>query len=505
MEGGRVILSGGKAVLKTSMQQALGALGESTRQRVGINWLLPVLALLLLTGLSYTILNLSWMIPFGMLGGVFGALFFFIQPGLSLLLFFMVRIVLDLLWWVPGSFAGLNLLAAFTGGATALCGTIFALEFRRIERLPNLNAFLVFLAVLGISAVRNLNLTAGVELLARFVSPPMMMFLVAAFLYRQRDATRMLRLLILICAVPLAVSLFHLLTGQMNTHTLAGYNRLLGGYKNLRHHGMMMMLMASLAGFWFYQANDRRLRLIALVYVGAASLCLYLTYIRTGLLAFAAFVISFLYISQRRRELGLVLATGALVAILSPEIQDRFKDLVLVFTMNGDDMFGESRKLGSGRMGLWTDSFNEYLHRPLGDIILGLGLGKHWILTQAAYTSFTIVQDGQVDTHSDYLGLLYQLGPIALGCYLLMQLRIVQLGYILARRSPSSFSRDLGALAAALSVAVFVTNTISNGFVNRTTLGWFFWGIAGLMIAAYIRMQEDERQARLQTIPLTPS
>ena len=495
MECRRVILCRETALLKTSMQQALGALGESTRRRADMSWLLPVLALLLLIGLSYTILNLSWMIPIGMLGGIFGALFFFIQPGLSLLLFFAVRIVLDLLWWVPGSFAGLNLLAIFTGGATALCGAIFALEFRRIERVPNLNAFLVFLAVLGISAVRNLNLTAGVELLARFVSPPMMMFLVAAFLYRKRDAERMLRLLILICAIPLAVSLFHLITGQMNTHTLAGYNRLLGGYKNLRHHGMMMMLMASLAGFWFYQADDRRLRLAALGYAGAASLCLYLTYIRTGLLAFAAFVISFLYISRRRRELGLVLALGALVAVLSPEIQDRFKDIVLVFTMDGDDMFGESRKLGSGRMGLWTDSFNEYLHRPLGDIILGLGLGKHWILTQAAYNPFTIVQDGQVDTHSDYLGLLYQLGPIALGCYLLMQLRIVQLGRALARRSTDAFTRDLGALAAALSVAVFVTNTISNGFVNRTTLGWFFWGIAGLMLAAHMRMQEEHQKA----------
>jgi hypothetical protein len=473
------------------------------RSRAGMDWLLPMLALLLLVALSYTILNLSWMIPAGLLGGIFGTLFFFIQPGLSLLLFFGLRIVLDLMWWVPGNFGGLNLLAAFTGGATALCGALFALEFRRIERVPTLHAFLVFLAVLGISAVRNLNLTAGVELLARFVSPPMMVFLVAAFLHKRSDADRMLKVLFLVCAIPLAVSLFHLATGQMNRHTLAGYNRLLGGYKNLRHHGMMMMLMASLGGFWYFQARGAGMKLVALGYMGGAALCMYLTYIRTGLLAFAAFVISFLYFSHRRRELSLVLIVGVLVALFSPEIQDRFKDLVLVFSMGGsDDMFGESRKLGSGRMGLWTDSFNEYLRQPLGDIILGLGLGKHWILTQAAYNPFVIVQDGQVDTHSDYLGLLFQLGPIALGCYLLMQARVIQIGHRLARISADPFIRDLGAYAAALSVAVFVTNTISNGFVNRTTLGWFFWGIAGLVFAANARLEAEEAEARRHAIPL---
>jgi hypothetical protein len=494
--------SGGPQLSMTSVRRALGALGEAARGREGLDWLLPLLALLLLAGLGYTIMNLSWMIPIGMLGGIFGTLFFFIQPGISLLLFFALRIVLDLLWWVPGSFGGLNLLAAFTGGATALCGALFALEFRRIERVPTLNAFLLFLAVLGISAVRNLNLSAGIELLARFVSPPMMMFLVAAFLHRRPDADRMLKGLLIICAIPLVVSLFHLANGQMHRHTLAGYNRLLGGYKNLRHHGMMMMLMASLGGFWYFQARDARMKLIALVYAGASALCLYLTYIRTGLLAFAAFLVCFLYISQRRRELSLVLTLGTLVALLSPEIQDRFKDLVLVFTMSEEDMFGENRKLGSGRMGLWTDSFNEYLHQPLGDIILGLGLGKHWILTQAAYNPFVIVQDGQVDTHSDYLGLLYQLGPIALGCYLLMQARVVQLGYQLARSATDSFIRDLGAFAAALSIAVFVTNTISNGFVNRTTLGWFFWGVAGLMLAASTRAAEEQEEARKKAIPL---
>jgi len=181
--------------------------------------------------------------------------------------------------------------------------------------------------------------------------------------------------------------------------------------------------------------------------------------------------------------------------MFSAEIQDRYKDLILFFTVTGsEDTLIDARKLGSGRWGLWSESFREYIRQPLGDIILGLGLGKHWELTQAAYNPFIEVQGGQVDTHSDYLGLLFQLGPIALGCYLYLQYQVVKFGSWLAKNAPDKFTRELGGLAAAMSISVFITNTISNGFVNRTTLGWLFWGIAGLMLAAMLRVKEQQAQ-----------
>ena len=478
------------------------AIWERLRREGMAFWLPLVLGAGLLLVLSYTILELSLIVPLGVLAGLFGTLFFFVQPGLSLLLFFALRILLDLMWWIPGKIGGLNLLQLFTAGATVLCGALFALEFRRSERHPTLNAFILFCAVLGISAVRNLDVGVGVELVARFASPPLMIFLTAGFLYRKEDRQRLMLVLLLVSLAPLLSSLFFLATGQMHQNTLAGYNRLLGGYKNLRHHGMMMMLIASIGVFWFYQLRDVRLRGAMLGYIAGAALCLYLTYIRTGLLAFAAFVACFLYFSDRKRELTATFALGGLAILASPEIQDRFKDLILVFSID-DEMFLESRKLGSGRVGLWTDSFKAYLSQPLGDIILGLGLGGHWELTQEAYNPFVEVQDGRVDTHSDYLGLLYQLGPIALGAYLYMQWLTVLHGFRLARdRAVDPFTRDLGALAAALSIAVFITNTISNGFVNRTTLGWLFWGVAGIMFAASVRLQVAREQQQDQTIRL---
>ncbi|MEL6341921.1 MAG: O-antigen ligase family protein [Myxococcota bacterium] len=456
----------------------------------------------LLVGLSYTALNLSWLVPMGMLAGVFGTLFFFSRPELVLLMFFVARIWLDMLWWIPGRIAGLNLLAAFTGGATLLSGLLFALEFRRIERHPNLNAFLVFAGVLFLSAIRNLNAAIAVELMARFISPPLLMFLVGAFLTRHRDAVRLMMFLYWACFVALMVSMYYLVTNQL-IH-FDGYRRLLGAYKNLRHHGMMMMLMASIAVFWFYRFPQQRMKIFTVGYIGAAAVCMYMTYIRTSLLAFVAFVAAFLYVTRRRQELSVAIAVGVLGILLSPEIQDRFKDLILVFTID-EDLFLQSRKLGSGRIGLWTDSFKEYLQQPLGDIVLGLGLGGHWKLTQAAYNPFIVVQGGQVDTHSDYLGLLYQLGPIALFAYLYMQFKVFIYGFSLARDAQAdSFSRDLGGLAAALAIGVLVTNVVSNGFINRTTLGWLFWGIGGLMFATHARHHAALAEKTSGATPLHP-
>ena len=500
----RVILWGGGRDmidrLRGSIERALRG-QELNRMHI---WLPALVGAVLLGGLSYAVLNMPWVVPIGLLVGIFGTLIFFIQPLPSLLAMMAVRILLDLLWWIPGSIGGLNVLQLFSGAATVLGGALFALEFRRNERHPCINAFILFSLVLAMSAVRNPSVRVSLELAVRYLSPPMMVFLTAAFFTRRLDTRRYMTMLIVICAIPLAVSLYHLATGQMSRLHVQGYNRLLGGYKSLRNHGMMMMMMAALATFWVYQARSQRAQVILLGYALASALCLYLSQIRTGLLALIGFVVTFLYISGRRRELVLITGLGIFITVISPEIQERFKDLVLVFTLQNDP-FADARKLGSGRLGLWGDSFQAYLRQPLGDVLLGLGLGGHWELTQEAYNPFITVQDGQVDTHSDYLGLLYQLGPIALGSYLFMQVQIIRYGWRLARdRAADTFTRDLGALAAGLSVGVFVTNTISNGFVNRATIGWLFWSVSGIMFAAYARVQREEAEMRedSKAIPL---
>ena len=443
---------------------------------------------LLAAVLSYAILTLPWLVPVGMLVGIFGTLFFFGRPTIALTILFTARILLDLMWWVPGSIMGLGLLALFSGGVSALAAILFLVEFRRLERTPSLGAFLIFSLILGINCIQDGQLSTILELSTRLISPPLMLFLIGTFVCRRADIKRLMLFILFASAVAVSVSLYHLVTGQMNQLTLAGYNRLLGGYKNLRNHGMMMMLIVTFAVFWWHQAKSMRMKGLFIGLAVASLSCMYLSYIRTAILALVGFIISYLYFTGQRRLLAGVVLMGSLGLFLSPEMQSRFEDLILVFTIS-DDPLTNANKLGSGRWGLWTASFWAYLDQPVGRIFLGAGVGNHWELTRLAYNPFVEVQGGQVDTHNDYLYLLYQLGPISLACYLYMQTQVIRIGALLARHARDPFYRHLGGLAASLSVAAIITNSISNGFVSRTTLGWLFWGIAGLAMAAWRDVQ----------------
>ena len=55
----------------------------------------------------------------------------------------------------------------------------------------------------------------------------------------------------------------------------------------------------------------------------------------------------------------------------------------------------------------------------------------------------------------------------------------------------------------AASYTVVVTNSVSNAFVQRTTLAWYYWGLAGLVFA--LRMaREAEWAEKMRPRPLAP-
>jgi hypothetical protein len=54
-----------------------------------------------------------------------------------------------------------------------------------------------------------------------------------------------------------------------------------------------------------------------------------------------------------------------------------------------------------------------------------------------------------------------------------------------------------------MCVAATAANMVSNAFINRATLGWFFWALAGLMFAEYQQLRRegliDGRPSHLRT------
>ena len=454
---------------------------------------------LVLLGLAVGILKAPPLLLGVGLAGIAVVAFFFTRPGPALLFLFAFRLELDLLWWLPGKVLSMNLMELYTGGVTGLAAVLFVLELRRMDRHPCMPAFIPYLLVLIIGGLRNLEVRAAAEILAKYINPLLMMFLVSAFVKTREDRRRFAQIIAAVSVIPVLISLHHLVLGHPSTFMLQGYRRLLGGYQNLHNHALMMMAFAALLGWTALVTRRTRDRVAIGVIAGVAALCLYQTYVRTALLALAVFGVVLMWASGRQRLLLIGGVLGLVFVSFTPAVQDRFKDLVLFFLPNQNVM--SRAKLGSGRMGIWTASIREYLSYGLGDVVLGLGIGKHYLLTREAFNPYLSRKGGQVDAHSDYLTMTFQVGPVATLSYVVMQLHILRSGFQVFRRSPDPWARQFAAYTIGMCVAATAANLVSNAFINRATLGWFFWAMAGLMFGEYSQLRREGRIAPRGPVP----
>ena len=64
------------------------------------------------------------------------------------------------------------------------------------------------------------------------------------------------------------------------------------------------------------------------------------------------------------------------------------------------------------------------------------------------------------------------------------------------------FGRGLAVYVIAMTAAVCVTNSISNSFVHRTSPGWYYWCLCGLMFAqwASLRAREQSEPGTLKPV-----
>ncbi len=418
-----------------------------------------------------------------------GTAVFFARPVWALLAVFLGRVVVDLLWWIPFNVGGLNLLEVYGGGVTLLAGVLFLLEIRRVDRHPALPAFLPYVAVLAIGGLRNLEVRSAAEIIAKYMSPLLLLFLVSGFQTTRALRERWVRWTLPVFAIPVVLALGHFANGQMATYERDGYHRLIGGYEHPHNHALMMVIIAATGIWWLFQTKGWRARLPAALLAGGAAFALYMTYVRTGHLTLAIFTGSFLLLTGRRRLFlaGLVLAV--IFVAVNPSMQDRFKDLILL--LMPDQEVIARHKLGSGRIGIWTASIGEYLSSEPADIVLGQGIGKHWLLTRSAYNPYQIPADYNKDAHSDYLSMTFQVGPIAAISYIVIQIQTVRAGLKVRRYAAERRVREFASLVVALMIGATVANMVSNSFINRVTQSWMLWAFSGLVFAEYLQLKRE--------------
>jgi len=452
----------------------------------------------------WAIVSGQYIPPLLLIAAVAGGLAFLKHPKITFVAILATRIVIDLMWWLPYKIGPLNFLAAITGGATALAALYFMMHFRKqIQKHPCIHLFIAFTILAAIGALRALNTKIMFDEFFRLFSPPLMLFVGSSLMNKKGDAKRFLLLLALLGLIPLLSSLFHLLNGQMDSYYLKGRYRLLGGYQNLRNHSLMMLICACCGVYWFFQVKTKTRQTLVGIYTLMAIGFMYLTYTRATLLVFSTFLLAFFWWSGRKRWFYGILSLGVFIVALSTDIQEQFKDLILIFTLNQKTNLDirAITGLGSGRYGLWVRSMEGFLEQNIGEQLLGMGCGYHYVLTRRAYSGFISVAGGYVDTHNGILRILYQIGPLALIIFLMMLIMSGRNGKKIATRAKLQWQRDIGALVAAITVCILFNNCISNGINSRITVGWCYWLIcaAGFSLSRELSQADTENQMQKES------
>ena len=445
----------------------------------------------LLLVLVYSIINNVVIFPFFLVVATMGTVFFMFYPRISIMLLLAGRLVLDLFHWIPFRIGPLNLLSAFTGGATVLCLIlIFRYLKGHISRHECFKELVVWIVLIMVAIPRASNTGIALNETFRALSPVLFLFLISTLLNRVGDAERLLKVVVLTGMIPMTVSLYHWQSGQMSDISLHGLQRLLGGYKNLRHHALIMMILSGTGLYYALTAKKFGWKAFWYGYTGLAGTFMFLTQIRTCVIVTVVYLAIFCWLTGRRQMLIVGFLLGLLVVASSEVLQNRFSDLILIFTLSSETDSAQLGRIGSGRYGMWTKSWEAYSQYPIHERLIGLGFGQHYELIKASFFAFDEGSDRILDTHNDSLRTLYNMGPIAFYVYLSMALKCILTGLNLAKEAHTKNRRELASVVTCLMIGLLLNNTLSNGTLSRTTIGWVFWAYGGLLFA----MKREEKQ-----------
>ena len=458
----------------------------------------------LIIAFTFLIMNNLWILVFAAIFGAIAFVFFLNKPKETFIVLMVVRLIIDLLWVIPFSVGGFGLLEAFSGGSTVACVLLIIIVFKdNFERHPSVHFFLFWNAFLFIHMAFTPFSPMILSEFFRIFSPVLVYALASSFL-TDDDAPFIMELFAYAGAIPLLTSLYHLATGQMNTPDMMvhGIKRLVGGYQNLRHAGLVMLIITNLGLLQFIKAyeTDRKLWIVIWGgYTGAAFLCLYLTQIRSSLLPFVMGIPIFFALTRRKNVMyGLTIIGVAAIAV-SPSIQDRFKDIILIFTIDSEDTQALNA-VGSGRYGIWSGSWEEFQKRPFLQRMIGLGYNGHVALTSATFLAFDKISGRNYDPHNDYLFLIYNFGPIGAIAYTGMAVQAMIAAVKVTNINFSREHRDIAAICLVIMFGLMINNTMSNGTVKRVTVGWYFWCFAGLVFGM-LRSYEKKFQEQMDKRP----
>ena len=389
-----------------------------------------------------------------------------------------LRIIADLCGLLP-PVLGLNAMEVYSGGVAALAGLMCLLFFERVQRHPFIIPFFLFVVAIFISALQDMDIRFTSENIAKYVSPILVMFLVSA-LFEMRHRRTIILVILLLAIIPILSGFYHLAAGQMQERWLDGYFRLRGGYHNIHNAAHTMAFFFCLSIFYAATRKSKREIAAILIFGALCFILMFLTYVRTPMLGLAAFVPVFLLAERRWGLLALSVVAGMGALVYNPVVAERFADVFSFFSSAQPEQLDH---LGSGRIGVWVESLDDFLRYPMFNLLFGVGMQGPLILGEEG-----------LDSHNDYLLLLYTFGPIGVLTHLLFQAHVFVNCLWLRRHSIDPWVRHFANFNIALGVLVIVTNFVSSSYVTRINIAVFFWSLGGMVYGCVV--DEKRRLAK---------
>ena len=159
--------------------------------------------LVLLAGVMFLVSPLQVAVS---VAAILTVIYFFTRPTIALFSIFCIRGLLDLLWWIPGTIAGLNMLQLFSAAAFCLVATQLFLDLKRMQEHPLFQMFLAYLVFIIIGTLRSDNLLGNLDNIVRYTSPFILFFMVSIYLDKRELRRSLLFFIACIGIVPMALT-----------------------------------------------------------------------------------------------------------------------------------------------------------------------------------------------------------------------------------------------------------------------------------------------------------
>ena len=349
---------------------------------------------------------------------------------------------------------------------------IFKIGVKKKIYISSIDILIIFFTFWCIAVYLSYSDDADIKKVVKIILPLWSFIVVKNVIQTKDDYQKLIFIALIGFSIPLVISVVMIVSGKglgwVSYWTSIG--RYKGAYADIHMlgHNMALLIMMIVAYItirrYSFEHELKKLhvgkKLFFSILILLALYCLYKCWTRTQVLGLIVFFIAYYFYYNKKVLISGVIGVITLGILFAPIIVPRyFHDVQRIVEGELDP-----NRLGSGRVEFWADTLKNYVKLPIDRKLAGNGLGNPKGLSGR-----------YLDTHSDVLGLLEEVGLVGFILYMLLQL------FILKRIL--SLEGDEKYYFIAFFTAVFAMNLVSNSYISRFGIAQMYF-----LMLAYIEI-----------------